>query len=349
MSHSHFQHAGPLNHLLKKGEGPKLGPLTKEQLLAFETLREKLLQPPILPLPRREGRYILDTDAFDGQIGCCLSQEHPDGLRHPNGYWSRSLNPAERNYSTTEKEYLAIVWAILTLRPYLEGPRFLIRTDHHSLRWVLNLADAQGRLARWRLRLLEFYFEVEYSPGKEHHAADFMSRISPSPRAEETMGPMPVPLGPVTDNGAIHPDDLYGVPCFPLLHACDPPDPNLVPVDDVRAFQLEHWADPMEVDLMQETAIDLDDNGVSRILLPNGAFSVLLPDPAHPVTITAELDAPEDTRDMGRGDCPGFLTLDMASECKEMALSIEDLPSAAHPPRGINTRANRGPGLPKVA
>jgi RNase H-like domain found in reverse transcriptase len=161
--------AGPLNHLLKKGEGPKLGTLTKEQFLAFETLRDKLLQPPILALPRREGRYILDTDASDGQIGCCLNQEHPDGLRHPNGYWSRFLNPAERNYSTTEKECLAIVWAILTLRPFLEGQRFLIRTDHHSLRWVLNLADAQGRLARWHLRLLEFDFEVEYSPGKEHY------------------------------------------------------------------------------------------------------------------------------------------------------------------------------------
>mgnify|MGYP003551043187 FL=1 len=116
-------------------------------------------------------------DASDGQIGFCLSQKHPDGLRHPNGYWSRSLNPAERNYSTTEKDCLAIVWAILTLRPYLEGQMFLIRTDHHSLRWVLNLADAQGRLARWRLRLLEFDFEVEYSPGKEHHAADVMSRL----------------------------------------------------------------------------------------------------------------------------------------------------------------------------
>jgi RNase H-like domain found in reverse transcriptase len=182
---------------LKKGEGPKLGPLTKEQLLAFEALREKLLQPPILALPRREGRYILDTETSDGQIGCCLSRENPDGLRYPNGYWSRLWNPVERNYSTTEKECLAIVGDILTLRPHLDGERFLIRTDHHSLRWVLNLADAQGRLARWRLSLLEFDFEVEYFPGKEHHAVEVMSRLPPSRPfwAEETMGPMPVTLG----------------------------------------------------------------------------------------------------------------------------------------------------------
>jgi hypothetical protein len=142
------------------------------------------------------------------------------------------------------------------------------------------------------------------------------------------MGPMPVPLGPVTDNGAIPPDDIYGVPCFHLLDASDPPDPNLVSVDGVRAFQLEHWADPLREDLMQETAIDLDDNGVAGTVIPNGEFSVLLPEPAHPVAITAALDAPEDTRDLGRGDFPGFSPLDMASECEAMALSIEALPSA---------------------
>jgi Integrase zinc binding domain len=79
---------------------------------------------------------------------------------------------------------------------------------------------------------------------------------------------------------------------------------------------------------MQETAIDMDDNGVAGTVLPNGEFSVLLPEPAHPVSITATLDAAEYTRDLGRGDCPGFSPLDMAFECKEMALSIEALPSA---------------------
>ena len=119
----------------------------------------------------------MDTDASNEQIGCCLFQTQPNGANHPVGYWSRGLTRAEKNYSTTEKECLAIVWSILHLRPYLQSRHFVVRTDHNSLRWVLNLADAQGRLARWRLRLLEFDFEVQYSPGASHHAADTVSRL----------------------------------------------------------------------------------------------------------------------------------------------------------------------------
>jgi RNase H-like domain found in reverse transcriptase len=75
--------------------------------------------------------------------------------------WSRTLNNAEQNYSTTtEKECFAIVWAINNLRPYLEGVEFTVRTDHQALRWVMNISDAQGRLERWRLRLAEFTFTV---------------------------------------------------------------------------------------------------------------------------------------------------------------------------------------------
>jgi RNase H-like domain found in reverse transcriptase len=173
--------AAPLNILLHKGESPQLNSLSEEQLAAFETLRSRLLDPPILALPRaEEGLFTLDTDASQEQIGCCLFQEQEGGTINPVGYWSRGLTSAERNYSTTEKECLAIVWAVLQLRPYLEGKHFVVRTDHNSLRWVLNLAEAQGRLARRRLRLLEFDFEVQYAPGKEHHGADTLSRLRPS-------------------------------------------------------------------------------------------------------------------------------------------------------------------------
>jgi RNase H-like domain found in reverse transcriptase len=79
-----------------------------------------------------------------------------------------------------EKDCLTIVWAILQLRPYLDGQKFITWTAHHSLQWVLNLSGAQWRIARWRLRLLKFDFKVQYSPGREHHEAVTMSRLRPS-------------------------------------------------------------------------------------------------------------------------------------------------------------------------
>jgi hypothetical protein len=253
--------SGPLNQLLRKGEGPTLGILTPDQLTAFHSLREKLLHPPVLALPRKEGRYVLDTDASDLQIGACLSQEHPDKLRHPIGYWSRSLNPAERNYSTTEKECLAIVWAILLLRPYLEGQRFLVRTDHHSLRWVLNLADAQGRLARWRLRLLEFDFEVEYSPGRQHHAADTMSRLKPPTRLNQPLD--------------------TEIPCFATGGSATG-DPELVDVTDYRNHQIVHQDYPT---WGARRYSDLDDNGILGQVLPSGEFSIFPPTNGNAVAL----------------------------------------------------------------
>ena len=87
------------------------------------------------------------------------------------------MTDAERNYTTTEKECLAEVWSILTLRPYLYGGAFNLRTDHEALRWVLNLANSSGRLVRWRLRLEEYDYEVEYRPGVKHQLADGVSRL----------------------------------------------------------------------------------------------------------------------------------------------------------------------------
>ncbi len=86
------------------------------------------------------------------------------------------MGAVERSHPTTEKECLAVVWAALHLRSYQEGAEFTIRTDHHALRLVLNLSEPQERLARWRLRLLEFESLVEYRAGAQHHAADYLHR-----------------------------------------------------------------------------------------------------------------------------------------------------------------------------
>ena len=81
-----------------------------------------------------------------------LTQEFADG-EHPIGYISRVLTASERNYTTTEKECLAVKWSILKFRPYLEGYHFTVITDHSALRWLHNLKEPSGRLMRWVLEL----------------------------------------------------------------------------------------------------------------------------------------------------------------------------------------------------
>ena len=105
-----------------------MGELNEEETKAFETLKEKLFNPPILTLPRIGRRYTIDTDACNVQIGCVLLQDQEDEkpTRKPIGYWSRTLFQAEQGYHTTERECLAVVWAVLLLRPYLEGADFTI-------------------------------------------------------------------------------------------------------------------------------------------------------------------------------------------------------------------------------
>jgi len=169
--------AGPLTDLLKKGLLFQLSPPSQEQMKSFNSLREALLNPPVLRLPRPGVPYVLDVDASKAQLGSTLLQKQADDILHPVGYWSRTMTDAQRNYTTTEKECLAVFWAITLLRPYLERTRFTVRTDHDALTWILSITPSEGRLARWRLRLAEFDLDVQYRPGIKNLVPDALSRI----------------------------------------------------------------------------------------------------------------------------------------------------------------------------
>ena len=142
---------------------------------AFVHLKKQLVNAPILKLPNDNAEFILTTDASDFAVGAVLSQLGEEGLQ-PVAFESRKMIPAERNYAAHEKELLAILYALKKWRVYLEGRRFQIQTDHHSLRYLQTQPNLSRRQARWLETLQEFDFEITYLPGKENVVADALSR-----------------------------------------------------------------------------------------------------------------------------------------------------------------------------
>ena len=137
--------ARPLHRLTEKGH--KFA-WTDDCDAAFQELKQRLQETPILAYPDPELEYILDTDASNEGIGAVLSQVQ-GGKERVISYASRTLKKAERNYCTTRKELLAVVVFLKQFRQYVYGQKVIIRTDHGALRWLLNFRDIQGQLARW--------------------------------------------------------------------------------------------------------------------------------------------------------------------------------------------------------
>lgn len=85
-----------------------------------------------------------------------------------------SLNSSEKGYDKKHRECLVVIWEVLTLRTYVYGRLFIIRTDHDTLIWILNMADATRKLARWCIRLQELYFYVVHRSCMKNRAADVL-------------------------------------------------------------------------------------------------------------------------------------------------------------------------------
>jgi hypothetical protein len=148
---------------------------TVEHEAAMSALKQALSRPPVLVAPNFSLPFLVVTDASDYALGGALLQVN-EGIEHPVRYYSRTLAPAERNYSATDKEALAVVACLKQFRPYVLGTRVKVFSDHQALRQVLIDPMPIGRRARWVAALLEYDFEIRHRPGPQNLLADSLSR-----------------------------------------------------------------------------------------------------------------------------------------------------------------------------
>ncbi|CAI6355228.1 unnamed protein product [Macrosiphum euphorbiae] len=165
--------AKPLTNLLKKDTSFVW---SNECQKSFDTLKAALCSEPVLKYPDFTKTFLLTTDASNKALGAILSQGEI-GKDLPICYASRTLNKSEGNYSTTELECLAIIFGVKQFRPYLYGRKFIILSDHRPLTWLFNLKNPLSKLARWRIQLEKYDYEIRYKPGVLNSNVDALTRM----------------------------------------------------------------------------------------------------------------------------------------------------------------------------
>ena len=163
--------AKPLHQIAKKNSRYTWNP---EWHNAFEKLKEAVIDSSVLKHLDHNSPFIADTDASDNSVGALLSNI-VDGVQYPVAFASRVLTPAECRYSTTKREPLAVIQAMIWFKPYIWGTQFVLRTDRASLQWLFRQKN-DGMMFRMLQKLQEFDFQIVNRPGDKHGNADGLSR-----------------------------------------------------------------------------------------------------------------------------------------------------------------------------
>nr|GEX51844.1 hypothetical protein [Tanacetum cinerariifolium] len=165
--------ARPMTHLFKK-ETPFV--FSKDCIDAFETLKKKLIEAPIIVIPDWNLPFELMCDAsgfaIDAVLGKCKTKHF-----QPIHYASKTMTEAQIHYTTTEKEMLAVIYAFKKFRPYIVLSKSIVYTDHSTLKYLLSKQDAKPRLLRWVLLIQEFDIMIRDKKETENLAADHLSRL----------------------------------------------------------------------------------------------------------------------------------------------------------------------------
>lgn len=165
---------GPLTNLTR-GETRKTIEWNDEAEQAFIRVKQALTSSAVLAAPDYSLPFRVYTDASLTAGAAILTQIQNDEEK-VIAYHSVKFSPTQQNYSATERECLAVLSGVEKFRPYIDGVTFTVVTDHSSLRWLQNLREPHGKLARWAVRLQAFSIIFEHRPGRQMAAPDALSR-----------------------------------------------------------------------------------------------------------------------------------------------------------------------------
>jgi len=172
--------AAPLENVLTREKSKRNLKIqwSENMVKSFEQLKGALCSTPVLVSPKNNSMFILDTDASQFGIGAVLSQRDPDQNEQVVSYASNRLSKTESRYCATRKELLAVVHYIRKFSHFLTGRKFILRTDHKSLTWLMSWRNpSTSQYFAWISELSQYDFVIEHRKGEQHINADVMSRL----------------------------------------------------------------------------------------------------------------------------------------------------------------------------
>jgi hypothetical protein len=170
----YYRIALPLTEVLKKDVDWHW---TNRQEEAFQELKVRMVKAPVMFTSNFENEFHVIGDASRFCIGIILWQYGDNKEERPIYFSSRQISPAEKNYTTIERECLPIIFACKKFRHYLLGHNVIFHTDHDAIKYLVNKADLSGQIARWVMLLQEFQYQIKVKPGIGNKNVDYLSRL----------------------------------------------------------------------------------------------------------------------------------------------------------------------------